>query len=1237
MSIDVRRGRTVRAAVASLAALGLLTGPASQAAHAAPATPAPASASASAAQGATHTVTLITGDVVRLVDAGGGKQVAEVRRPRRAPGGVRTQTIGKDLYVWPDEAMPLVAANAVDRRLFNVSLLVRGGYDDARRAEIPLIATYGGARAAVQQRTAGTTKVRDLPSVNGAALKAQKRTARTTWDAVKQGNGPQKLWLDGRVEADLEQSTAQIGAPAAWAAGLTGTGVRVAVLDTGVDLDHPDLAGRVSATASFVPGESADDGNGHGTHTISTVGGSGAASAGHAERGVAPGADLIAGKVLADDGYGEDSWVIAGMEWAVAQHAKVVSMSLGNSQASDGTDPVSQALNALSAQSGTLFVVAAGNNGNEASMGAPGVADAALTVGAVDADDRLAYFSSRGPRFGDYGLKPDIAAPGVDIAAAKAGGNATDGWYTTMSGTSMATPHVAGAAAILASQHPDWTAARLKDTLMSSSRQLPELDAYAVGAGRVDVAAATRATVSATGSAYFGFFGWPHAGAATVERAVTYSNSGDDPVTLELTERVAIAGGPYDVDPGADAGTPAADGMFGLSTDRVTVPAHGTATVTAVAKPAMAKTARRYLGQIVATGGGQTVRTQVGLYTEDERHNLHLSIRDRDGRPAAGYLEVQAFGQYDPLVFAYDGDLAVRLRAGTYSALTLIPVSGGHGPDSQAMALLGDPEIVLDRDRTVTLDARQAREVSAQLPGAPRTEDRVLQLNWYRTDGAGSTIDEQLLLGPQYDTAYVLPTKRVTRGAFEYETRWRKAYPMLTLGDGIPFLAQAGSSAYDGRGVLDVVRAGTGAADDYRGRNVRGKAVVVTRSDAVAPGVRAQAAADAGAALLIVVNDGPGKLMEWVGTDEGALSAVPVVTVTARTGAALPDRLRIEGVPDTPYVYDLVAQYPGRIPADLSYRPRPNDLARVDMRFHGSAAVAGGEYRWNFRPYRQVAVGFLQWQNMPGTRTDWVSSPAGTSWMEDAFTGPGLAVESRSGVHAYAAGSRQVSDWFAPVTHPRNGSGYWWSSRQAGFVEFNVQPWTDSGTDHGGSMQDGADERLFRVWQDGELMQSSQWPAAYFTPSTEGPTTFVAELRASRDASVYRLTTATHTRWTVRARPVAGPLAVELLPLLQLDYTVGTDLAGDARAGRQSVGVRAVHLPGVVGAGSPAVTAFAVSFDDGATWRAVPVSGGTARFTPPRDAAFVSLRVTASDSAGNAIEQEVIRAYGLGDTRHRGL
>ncbi|WP_426512950.1 S8 family serine peptidase [Dactylosporangium sp. McL0621] len=1222
MFIDVGHRRHLpRAAVATLAVAALLTGPVTPAA-AGP----PSGQTAHPAAGRSTTVTLITGDVVRLVDAGGGRQIADVRRPARAPGGVRTETIGGDLYVWPDEALPLLAADRLDRRLFDVSLLVRSGYDDAKQADLPLIATTAAPPP-------NTAKVRDLPSVHGSALRATKQRIRQTWEGLRQ-NTKGKVWLDGTVKADLAESTAQIGAPEAWAAGLTGTGVKVAVLDTGVDLSHPDLAGRVSATASFVPGETADDGNGHGTHTISTVGGSGAASGG-AERGVAPGADLIAGKVLGDDGSGADSWVIAGMEWAVAQHAKVVSMSLGDSVPSDGSDPVSAALNSLSEQSGTLFVVAAGNTGAEAAMGAPGVADAALTVAAVDRDDQLAYFSSRGPRYGDYGLKPDIAAPGVDILAAKAtrtGGNASDGWYTTMSGTSMATPHVAGAAAILAQRHPDWSGARLKDALMSSSTALPGLDAYAVGAGRVDVPASVDASVTATGSLWFGFFGWPHDAPAPVERTVTYRNDGDAAVTLSLAQHAAIAGGPYDVDPAADAGTPAPAGMFTLSAGTVTVPAHGTASVTVTAKPNLAKTARRYLGEVVATAAGRAVRTQFGLYTEDERHNLHVSVRDRSGRPAQGYLEVQAFGQVDPFLFAVDGDLDVRLLKGTYSALTLIPVTGDHGPDSQAVALLGDPEIVLDRDRSVTLDARQAKEVTARLPGSPRTEDRVIQLNWYRSDGGDSTVDEQILLGAQYDEAFVLPTRKVTAGAFEYETRWRKAYPLLALGDGLSFLGQPGSAFYDGRDNLDVVRAGLGAEADYAGRNVRGKAVVVTRSDTVSPSQRAANAVAAGARLLIVVNDGPGKLLEWVGADDGTTSPIPVVSVTARTGATLPGRLRVEGVPDSPYVYDLVDQHAGRIPADLTYRPRAQDLARVDMRFYGTAATPSGEYRWAYRPYRQFGVGFLQAATMPGTRTDYVSAPPGTTWAEDALTGPGLAVESRSGLHAYAAGSRTASDWFAPVAHPRNGSGFWWSERQPGFAEFNVQPWTDSGVDHGGYMQDGTDQRTFTVREDGQLVATSEWPSASISTATDGPETFTLDLRASRDPALYTLSTSSHTSWTVKARPPTG--GMDVLPLMQLDYTVDTDLSGTARGGRNAVGVRAGHLPGAIGGGTVTAVTFAVSFDDGGHWQPVALDRGVARFNPPRGAAYVSLKATARDDRGNTIEQEVIRAYALPDRHH---
>ncbi len=252
--------------------------------------------------------------------------------------------------------------------------------------------------------------------------------------------------------------------------------------------------------------------NGHGTHVASTIVGTGAASDG-AYRGVAPGADLIVGKVLGGpEGSGQDSWVMAGMEWAARSGAEIVSMSLGDVAPSDGSDPMSQAVDTLSQQYGTLFVIAAGNSGPE-TISSPGAAASALTVGAVDKQDELAYFSSTGPLTRTGALKPDISAPGVDITAARSQ-DMTDGetgMYRTISGTSMATPHVSGAAAILAQQHPGWTGEQLKEQLMSSSHGLDAAySPYEVGTGRVDVAAAITSTVRSTGSLFFGNYTWPH-------------------------------------------------------------------------------------------------------------------------------------------------------------------------------------------------------------------------------------------------------------------------------------------------------------------------------------------------------------------------------------------------------------------------------------------------------------------------------------------------------------------------------------------------------------------------------------------------------------------------------------------------------------------------------------------------------------------------------------------------------
>jgi subtilisin family serine protease len=186
---------------------------------------------------------------------------------------------------------------------------------------------------------------------------------------------------------------------------------------------EPPRSDRAMAAAqNFSNSPEVTDRAGHGTHVAGILAGTGAASGGK-YRGVAPDASLLNGKVLDDSGSGTESSVIAGMEWATAQGAKVVNLSLGAGP-TDGTDPVSQAVNTLSAQTGALFVVAAGNSFFPwpESVSSPASADAALAVGNLARDGSLSRTSCVGPRMGDRALKPEISAPGEQIVAPRAAG-----------------------------------------------------------------------------------------------------------------------------------------------------------------------------------------------------------------------------------------------------------------------------------------------------------------------------------------------------------------------------------------------------------------------------------------------------------------------------------------------------------------------------------------------------------------------------------------------------------------------------------------------------------------------------------------------------------------------------------------------------------------------------------------------------------------------------------------------
>ena len=265
---------------------------------------------------------------------------------------------------------------------------------------------------------------------------------------------------------------------------LDGDGVGICVIDTGIDPNHEQLSGRVVGWKDWVSPATTKpyDDHGHGTHVagIAAGDGTGGSSAG-SYGGVARGALLIGAKVLDSSGSGSDADVVDAIDWCAKRaDVRIISMSLG-SPASDGKDAGSQAVNAAAATYGKAVVVAAGNDGDGAqTIASPGVATEAFTVGAGSdysvpagqaGHDRglyLAGFSSRGPTSNTSApLKPDVVAPGVTVVSAKSG---TVSGYVAYSGTSMATPFVAGVVALGLDAVPNATPAQVKAALQTSAR-----------------------------------------------------------------------------------------------------------------------------------------------------------------------------------------------------------------------------------------------------------------------------------------------------------------------------------------------------------------------------------------------------------------------------------------------------------------------------------------------------------------------------------------------------------------------------------------------------------------------------------------------------------------------------------------------------------------------------------------------------------------------------------------------
>lgn len=250
--------------------------------------------------------------------------------------------------------------------------------------------------------------------------------------------------------------------PSRW----SGAGIKVAVLDTGTDLGHPDFSGREFDARSFV-GEPVQDINGHGIHCLGTACGPQTPTGNTPRYGIAFGAHVLVGKVLTNSGSSTGAGVLAGMNWAIANRCDVISMSLGSQS------PVQAAYThagAAALRNGCLIIAAAGNS--SANTGAPANSPTIMSVASIDASVKPSSFSNAG--------KIEIAAPGGDIFSS---------WprpihYKSISGTSMATPHVAGCAALWAESDASLRGMKLWQHLLASAKRLPFPDSR-VGAGLV--------------------------------------------------------------------------------------------------------------------------------------------------------------------------------------------------------------------------------------------------------------------------------------------------------------------------------------------------------------------------------------------------------------------------------------------------------------------------------------------------------------------------------------------------------------------------------------------------------------------------------------------------------------------------------------------------------------------------------------------------------------------------------
>lgn len=688
-----------------------------------------------------------------------------------------------------------------------------------------------------------------------------------------------------------------------------------------------------------------------------------------------------------------------------------------------------------------------------------------------------------------------------------------------------------------------------------------------------------------------------------------------------------------------------------------------------------------------ATGGTPTVvagaAPSAAVDDPGDLVELHFAAIARDGRDAVAHINVMDLNggtvftrelPADPgstcTTASFAASSCLLVPTGDYSVMGFVTTMPAAQPSTvssrtiENVSLVGEPQVHITASRDFVLDARVAKQLTVATPGRATkvNAEGAMQVGYQRTAANGQTLSAAVRPAFMLDNHFYLqPTAAVSLGAFNTLTRLRLEEPDIRMAapgvgplhpeyyDAVWFSDVASDfPMYDGHARLPVVDVGHATEQDLAGRHLHGAIAVAERSDDVSVADQSNAAADAGAAFVVIYNDGPGDNGDPNGT--GVKLRVPTVRLDHAEGLALTGlprgaRVDLRGEPASPYLYDLAIKDQGRIPANLHYTYRRDQLATQVRELHGQPTIGStfSEAAYQFQPGDTFAISTMfPFRGGARARTEYRIPDPDTRWTyaitspessyNALFPEPPVQEMLLSDPHrtAYAAGEHDTLPIAtAPITAaPNPGTPV---QRAGDRMRVNIDGFTDAEGNHGSAFSDASGMSThLEIRADGALIaETDHLPYGTVTLPSGGAQIAIA-FRSDNPQPWNQLSTHTDTTWSFPSTTTpAGQIVTE--PLILPDYDVPVDLHNQVRPGDTGLvefDVVLRHQTGAADAPIDDVTLDA-SYDDGQTWAPTTVTRTATGWHVelPPGTGFVSLRLHAADAGGSAIDQTIVRAF----------